>query len=182
VVTGDDARLRQVATNLVTNAVRHAGPDAHVWVSVRAVGDWAELEVRDDGAGMSAGVAERVFEPFFTGVEAAGLGAGSGRGDVQAAADETSRGAPADAAASADGDVVQDRVAGPGLPKNTTGLGLAIALSIARAHGGSIDLETSPGIGTRFVVRLPQENGIWADSAGEAEPGSGSAAVAADAG
>ena len=184
VVTGDDARLRQVATNLVTNAVRHAGPDAHVWVSVRAAGDWAELEVRDDGAGMAAGVAERVFEPFFTGVEAAaGLGAGSGRGDVQAAAaDETPRGAPADAAASADGDVVQDRAAGPGLPKNTTGLGLAIALSIARAHGGSIDLETSPGIGTRFVVRLPLENGIRADSGGEAEPGSGSAAVAADAG
>jgi two-component system, OmpR family, sensor kinase len=159
VVIGDDPRLRQVATNLVTNAVRHAGPNAGVWVSVRADGDWAELEVRDDGVGIAADVAERVFEPFYTGAEAASgdWGAGSGPRDVQAVADETPGGAPADAAVSADGDVVRDRAAGPGLPKNTTGLGLAIALSIARAHGGSIDLETSPGQGTRFVVRLPLE-------------------------
>jgi two-component system, OmpR family, sensor kinase len=164
VVVGDDTRLRQVATNLVTNAVRHAGPDARVWVVARADGDWAELEVRDDGVGIAADVAERVFEPFYTGAEAA---AGSGRGDVRDdAADETRR-ATADGAASMDGDVVHDRAAGPGLPKNTTGLGLAIALSIARAHGGSIDFETSPGTGTRFVVRLPLDAGAKAKPAGE---------------
>ena len=139
----------------------------------RTDGDWAELEVRDDGVGIAADVAERVFEPFYTGAEASsGTVASSGRGDVQAAAaDETPRAASADAAASADGDVVHDRAAGPGLPKNTTGLGLAIALSIARAHGGSIALETSPGLGTRFVVRLPLDAGAGAKPASESPAG-----------
>jgi signal transduction histidine kinase len=36
-----------------------------------------------------------------------------------------------------------------------TGLGLAIAHSIAEQHGGRIDLESAPGVGTRFVVDLP---------------------------
>ena len=38
-----------------------------------------------------------------------------------------------------------------------TGLGLFIADKIAQAHGGAIDLESEPGKGTRFVVRLPRE-------------------------
>ncbi len=37
-----------------------------------------------------------------------------------------------------------------------TGLGLFIADKIARAHGGEIGLESHPGEGTRFVVRLPR--------------------------
>ncbi len=36
-----------------------------------------------------------------------------------------------------------------------SGLGLSIAHSIATAHGGSIDLTTSPGAGCLFTVRLP---------------------------
>jgi PAS domain S-box-containing protein len=37
-----------------------------------------------------------------------------------------------------------------------TGLGLFISDKIAQAHGGSIELESQVGIGTRFVVRLPR--------------------------
>jgi signal transduction histidine kinase len=37
-----------------------------------------------------------------------------------------------------------------------TGLGLFIANRIARAHGGTIELESQVGAGTRFVVRLPR--------------------------
>ena len=37
-----------------------------------------------------------------------------------------------------------------------TGLGLFISDRIARAHGGSIDLESEPGVGTRFIVTLPR--------------------------
>jgi signal transduction histidine kinase len=39
--------------------------------------------------------------------------------------------------------------------KPGTGLGLFIARSIAEAHGGTIDLSSSPGGGTTFSVKLP---------------------------
>lgn len=38
-----------------------------------------------------------------------------------------------------------------------TGLGLAICRRIVEAHGGTIDLESRPGAGTRVAIRLPKE-------------------------
>jgi two-component system sensor histidine kinase FlrB len=36
-----------------------------------------------------------------------------------------------------------------------TGLGLAIARGVARAHNGNIEVRSTPGVGTEFVVTLP---------------------------
>ncbi len=36
-----------------------------------------------------------------------------------------------------------------------TGLGLAIARGVARAHGGGIDVRSEPGVGTEFIITLP---------------------------
>ncbi len=36
-----------------------------------------------------------------------------------------------------------------------TGLGLSVVRSIVQAHGGTIDLETAPGRGTRVLIHLP---------------------------
>ncbi len=44
-----------------------------------------------------------------------------------------------------------------------TGLGLAITKWIAEAHGGSITVQSRPGRGTSFVVRLPRRSGVSLD-------------------
>ncbi|MFC9789342.1 sensor histidine kinase [Rhodococcus sp. NPDC127528] len=66
-VLGDDARLRQVLTNLVGNALGHTPADAAVTVRVGTVGADALLEVADTGPGLGPAERERVFERFYRG-------------------------------------------------------------------------------------------------------------------
>jgi len=40
-----------------------------------------------------------------------------------------------------------------------TGLGLAIARGVARAHNGNIEVNSTPGVGTEFLVSLPLQAG-----------------------
>jgi signal transduction histidine kinase len=64
-IEADDERLHQVVANLVANAVRHSPPDGHVLVRAIALADGAQLEVVDDGPGIPAEEATRVFERFY---------------------------------------------------------------------------------------------------------------------
>lgn len=63
-VNGDETRLIQVVTNLLTNAVRF-DPRGEITVSLRVEGDQACISVRDEGAGIKAELVEQVFKPFF---------------------------------------------------------------------------------------------------------------------
>ncbi|RZU77934.1 two-component system OmpR family sensor kinase [Micromonospora kangleipakensis] len=66
VVYGDDARLRQVIGNLMTNALTHTPPDASVTLRLRTEpGNLAVVEVADTGPGLTPEQAERVFERFY---------------------------------------------------------------------------------------------------------------------
>ncbi|GAB3310242.1 HAMP domain-containing sensor histidine kinase [Geodermatophilus aquaeductus] len=69
VVLGDEARLRQVVGNLVTNALVHTPETAPVTVSIGEDtsdgGDRVVLRVTDEGPGMAPEDAARVFERFF---------------------------------------------------------------------------------------------------------------------
>ncbi|WNV75097.1 HAMP domain-containing sensor histidine kinase [Geodermatophilus sp. DSM 44513] len=126
VVLGDEARLRQVVGNLVTNALVHTPPTAPVTVRVSDEpapadapsdgddGGVVVLQVADGGPGMAPEDAARVFERFY-------------RADPSRA-----------------------RTAGG------TGLGLAIVSSLVAAHGGTVHLDTAPGRGAAFTVRLPR--------------------------
>ena len=50
-----------------------------------------------------------------------------------------------------------------------TGLGLAIARGVARAHNGNIEVRSTPGVGTEFIVTLPLQPG----DAGQIDPQTG---------
>jgi two-component system OmpR family sensor kinase len=132
-VDGDEARLRQVVTNLIANALQHAPAPATITVSVRnapaePTGDAvavagtgpapgspaAVLEVTDTGPGLPAEYAVHVFERLF-------------RADASR----------------------QRAVAGG------AGLGLSIVAAIVAAHGGRVELRTEPGCGAAFRVVLP---------------------------
>jgi two-component system, OmpR family, sensor kinase len=65
VVCGDELRLRQVISNLVTNACTHTPAGTHVIVMVGVRDDDVMVEVADDGTGMDADDAARVFERFY---------------------------------------------------------------------------------------------------------------------
>jgi signal transduction histidine kinase len=75
----DGHLVRQAFVNLVVNALQ-AMPTGGV-VTVRALPEeregqlWARIEVRDEGDGIPAETAERIFQPFFT-TKATGTGLG----------------------------------------------------------------------------------------------------------
>ena len=135
VINGDGDKLRQVALNLVVNALRHGGEDANVTVTVtEAAADanpaphtasvgpvqrpgtrLAVLEVDDDGVGMPAEAAAKSFERFHRVDDSRNRSEGTGG----------------------------------------SGLGLSIVAGIVQAHDGTVHLDTAPESGARFRVELP---------------------------
>ncbi|HEX6361073.1 HAMP domain-containing sensor histidine kinase [Actinophytocola sp.] len=113
-VHADEARLRQVVTNLVGNAAAHTPPGTPVRIGVGTANGHAVLEVADEGPGMTAEQAEHVFDRFY----------------------RTDRSRTRSDGANA-------------------GLGLAIARSLAQAHGGDVELATELGEGACFRLTLP---------------------------
>jgi len=64
-VTGDEQRLRQVMTNLVTNALNHTPAGHPVEIAVGHLNGMAAVEVRDHGHGIDPVRARSVFERFY---------------------------------------------------------------------------------------------------------------------
>jgi signal transduction histidine kinase len=80
-LNADEARLHQVVSNLVANAVRHAPAGSDVTLAARMNGRGALLEVTDEGPGIPRAEAERVFERFYRSDQARSSGdGGSGLG------------------------------------------------------------------------------------------------------
>ena len=108
----DPARLRQIITNLLTNAHLYTQPGGHIAVSLESDEHTIVLRVADTGRGMTPEEQEHVFDRFYRG---------------------------------ADG-----RTA-PG-----TGLGLSIVKSLVDLHSGTIEIDSRPGEGSVFTVRIPR--------------------------
>lgn len=76
-VTADPVRLRQVLTNLLSNAAKFSPADAPVDVDVVAVGDIVEISVRDYGPGVPLERRGELFGRFSRlGTTAKGMGLG----------------------------------------------------------------------------------------------------------
>lgn len=72
----DPLRLRQILTNLLTNAIKHTEKGG-LKLSVRRTGDGhVSFEVSDTGSGLSATAHSRLFEPFAHGGSPRGSGLG----------------------------------------------------------------------------------------------------------
>lgn len=111
-VHADPGRLRQILTNLLTNAHLYTQEGGTITITGRPDGRSAvRLDVRDTGRGMSREEIARVFDRFVR---------------------------------TGDGDRSQG-----------SGLGLAIVKSLVDLHGGRVDVESEPGEGSTFSVRLP---------------------------
>jgi len=73
-------KLQRVLFNLIQNAIRHTPADGSVTVRARTAAGGVEVEVADDGAGISPADGKRVFDAFYRGEEGAGDEDGAGLG------------------------------------------------------------------------------------------------------
>jgi putative PEP-CTERM system histidine kinase len=104
----DPARVEQIVTHLLQNAIDASAPDSPVDLRLSTDGDDAVVAIIDRGRGMSAEYIRRdLFKPFSSS-KAAGFG-----------------------------------------------LGAFEARTLAQAMGGRIEVESKPGAGSRFTLRLP---------------------------
>jgi signal transduction histidine kinase len=129
----DARRVRQVLTNLISNAIKATSqgwvtvhveshpPEADAGRAVRVApsghkepaSGWVALVVQDTGAGIPPEERAAIFEAY------------------RQAGDPTQR-------------------------RGGVGLGLSIAQRLVGMHGGTIDVESQVGRGSRFTVRLPR--------------------------
>jgi two-component system OmpR family sensor kinase len=127
-IDGDEARLRQVIGNLMSNALAHTPDGTAIDVRLRpgflpgpppyrgapAVSiPAAVVEVVDHGEGLTPEQAQHVFERFYR------------------------------------ADQARNRKSGG------NGLGLAIVSALVAAHGGTVTVESAPGQGATFRITLP---------------------------
>jgi hypothetical protein len=127
VYVGDDRRVEQILSNLLTNAVKFSLPGGEVRVTTTlrrdpppggadGRGTWVAICVRDRGIGIPPDQHELVFTRFH---------------QVEHAAGPYRR------------------------TQGGTGLGLALSRDLARLMGGELTMESAPGRGSAFTLWLP---------------------------
>ena len=135
VVRGDGPRLKQLLRNLVENAVKYTSPGGQVTLALQAVRrDGSEpdskFEIRNSKLAEALGVWAEIV------VQDAGIGIAP-----EALPRIFERFYRVDPARSRE--------------TGGAGLGLCIAKTVAEAHGGAIEVQSAPGAGSTFTVRLP---------------------------
>ena len=110
--------IGRVILNLANNAFQAVAEKSKVagteyspgvTMSTGVEGKHVFIRVEDNGPGIPAAIADKIFQPFFT-----------------------------------------TKPAGKG-----TGLGLSLSYDIVKSHGGDLQMETTEGAGTTFIITLP---------------------------
>jgi signal transduction histidine kinase len=111
----DSARLAQMLSNLLANAITHGDSDSPISVAARTTETDFEMSVSNCGKTIAPEVREQLFQPFSRGT------------------------------------------ARPG--QAGLGLGLYISAQIARAHGGTLEVESEDGL-TCFTFKMPLQQPV----------------------
>ena len=109
----DRRRLRQIARNLLDNAVKFSPEGSPVTLTAFREPGWTGFSVADRGPGIPKAEREKIFQRFY---------------QVDRSRSKARAG---------------------------TGLGLAIVKHLVHANGGTVEVESEAGSGSRFTVRLP---------------------------
>jgi CheY-like chemotaxis protein len=140
-VRADEARIEQIATNLIDNAVKYTPGRGSIEVTLRRDRNAAVLRVRDTGIGMSAELVSRVFDVFVQG-EGAGKQAGLGIGLTLVKHLAELHGGKAFAAS-----------AGPG-----QGSVFTVSLPTIEAHAPEAATQAAPASHARHRILLVEDN------------------------
>lgn len=65
IVNGDEAKIKQVLSNLITNAVKYCGEDKEIIINIRKTGRKMRCEVIDHGAGIAPDEINHVWERYY---------------------------------------------------------------------------------------------------------------------
>ena len=125
----DPDRYEHILANLLSNAIKYTPEGGTVRVRLGRSDDHAEIAVRDTGPGLPEHVRSRIFEDGESHIPV--------RPNASTESPETR---------------TADQWIG-------MGIGLAHARALVRRHRGQLRVDTEPGFGTEFTVRLPLGRG-----------------------
>jgi signal transduction histidine kinase len=140
--TSDPIRFRHALQALVSNAVRHGGSEISIYADLD--GSWYRCTVADDGEGLTEGTADRLF--------------GDHRGtSPDVGTDDVGPGTPDDAEPRARRDEPAGILAVDPASADGLGLGLPVAVTVARRLGGALTYERARDF-SAFTLSLPTES------------------------
>jgi signal transduction histidine kinase len=79
ILLADEARLKQVLMNLLSNACKYSDSESKIIINALQDGPYLKLEILDSGIGISEYEAQRIFSSFERGLRTEGI-EGSGLG------------------------------------------------------------------------------------------------------
>ncbi|MCC5829309.1 MAG: hypothetical protein JJU36_07660 [Phycisphaeraceae bacterium] len=148
----DPISLQQVFLNLLLNARKALkGRSGRITIGARIDGDYAWIDVADDGPGIPESIRQTLFEPFITRTLADSV---NGAASTEPRTGQRQRKAnPRNGATK----VSPDPSPESSTPDDAsgTGLGLTVCHDLITTAGGTISVTSQPDEGATFHIRLP---------------------------